>query len=279
MDVAIQSETAESPKRLLGGVPWKAPTPEHLPSKRGVYLITNRVNQKRYVGSTIHKFGSRWGLHRHQLRNGIHENKHLQFAWTKYGEENFVFSVLAVCARPWCRTMENFYINKFDSANQEIGYNIHKIPDSSLGHKKTPEEIEKIRARMTGIKCSDETRAKMSASAKARRRSPESIAKGRASNTGKKRSPEIVAQFRLIQSNRSPEWRANISSAQKAAWASGRQTSHQDWRKNYVMSEDTKAKIGKASMGRLITEVTHMKLRQRMLTRWVKIKANGGTSL
>jgi DNA adenine methylase len=59
----------------------------------GIYEIANRVNGKRYIGSAAY-FNKRWSQHRHQLRRGTHHCAHLQRAWTKYGESEFVFRVL-----------------------------------------------------------------------------------------------------------------------------------------------------------------------------------------
>ncbi len=61
-----------------------------------IYLITNKVNGKRYVGQTMNREGIkvRWYHHRYYLNRNKHSNKHLQDAWNKYGEENFEFEVL-----------------------------------------------------------------------------------------------------------------------------------------------------------------------------------------
>lgn len=58
-----------------------------------IYTITNLVNDKFYVGSTINK-KVRFREHRKQLRGNRHHCKHLQAAWNKYGEEKFVFKVV-----------------------------------------------------------------------------------------------------------------------------------------------------------------------------------------
>lgn len=58
-----------------------------------IYKIVNLVNDKFYVGSTIHK-KVRFRQHRKLLRNNRHHCKHLQAAWNKYGEEKFDFRVV-----------------------------------------------------------------------------------------------------------------------------------------------------------------------------------------
>lgn len=58
-----------------------------------IYKIINLVNDKFYVGSTIHK-KVRFRQHRKLLRGNRHHCKHLQAAWNKYGEEKFDFRVV-----------------------------------------------------------------------------------------------------------------------------------------------------------------------------------------
>lgn len=58
-----------------------------------IYKIVNLVNDKFYVGSTIHK-KVRFRQHRKLLRGNRHHCKHLQAAWNKYGEEKFDFRVV-----------------------------------------------------------------------------------------------------------------------------------------------------------------------------------------
>lgn len=66
----------------------------------GTYEIFCLANGKRYVGSTQRVVRARraldyrWVEHRSRLRSGSHSCPHLQAAWNKYGETNFVFRVL-----------------------------------------------------------------------------------------------------------------------------------------------------------------------------------------
>lgn len=58
-----------------------------------IYKIINLVNDKFYVGSTVHK-KVRFRQHRTLLRGSRHHCKHLQAAWNKYGEDKFDFRVV-----------------------------------------------------------------------------------------------------------------------------------------------------------------------------------------
>lgn len=61
--------------------------------KAGVYLISNNVNGKCYVGSTIY-LDQRRKQYFIRLEHNKHVNKHLQNAYNKYGREAFEFEVL-----------------------------------------------------------------------------------------------------------------------------------------------------------------------------------------
>jgi len=59
---------------------------------QGIYRIRNKLDDKRYIGST-NDFENGWIGRRRTLRRGDFYNIHLQRAWNKYGEENFVFEI------------------------------------------------------------------------------------------------------------------------------------------------------------------------------------------
>ena len=59
-----------------------------------LYQIRNLVNSMCYKGQTTQKFPRRKAHHLHLLRIGKHSNPHLQAAFTKYGEENFIFEII-----------------------------------------------------------------------------------------------------------------------------------------------------------------------------------------
>jgi len=64
---------------------------------RGIYKIINVINDKFYVGSAV-DLKRRKTRHFSELRKGKHNNRHLQAAWNKYGEQAFVFVVIAEVA-------------------------------------------------------------------------------------------------------------------------------------------------------------------------------------
>ena len=58
-----------------------------------IYKITNLINKKIYIGSTInyerHKQKHLW-----KLRHGLHENSILQNDFNTFGESNFLFEIV-----------------------------------------------------------------------------------------------------------------------------------------------------------------------------------------
>ena len=75
----------------------------------GIYVITNKINNKVYIGQSI-DIRVRWWGHRCELNRNSHYNKHLQGAWNKYGEDNFDFSVLEECEQEEINDREVQYL-------------------------------------------------------------------------------------------------------------------------------------------------------------------------
>ena len=110
----------------------------------GVYRILNCVNGKFYIGSSIN-IEHRWKEHIYELNNNIHNNKHLQNAWNKYGENNFKFEVIEEADKSNVRERETFYLKATNCVDETIGYNM--IDNASFG---------------LGVSGSDEVRKKIS---------------------------------------------------------------------------------------------------------------------
>lgn len=95
-------------------------------NKMVVYMIENKVNHKKYIGITTNSFAERYP---HGIRS--HHNPHLRKAVAKYGQENFVITLLEKNVKD-IETLEQLemkYIKEYDTCNKEKGYNI------SLGGK------------------------------------------------------------------------------------------------------------------------------------------------
>lgn len=91
---------------------------------KGIYKITNTINNKVYIGQTI-DIDCRWKRHKNLLNNNKHINTHLQNSWNKYGEDNFKFEVIKECENNnELNKFERYYIEKYKSNNQKYGYNL-----------------------------------------------------------------------------------------------------------------------------------------------------------
>lgn len=89
----------------------------------GIYMITNCVNNKVYIGKSIDILNKRWPQHKSSLNNNAHINQHLQNSWNKYGEENFDFSIVLECSPDELDQYEIYYIDLHKSYLPEYGYN------------------------------------------------------------------------------------------------------------------------------------------------------------
>jgi hypothetical protein len=69
--------------------------PKIPPKEFIVYLATNTVNGKRYVGATSQRFSRRRNHHLSDARRGVQTNSPFHSAIRKYGEEAFKWTVIA----------------------------------------------------------------------------------------------------------------------------------------------------------------------------------------
>lgn len=116
----------------------------------GVYLITHHSSGKLYVGSAA-SLSRRHGEHQRMLRRGNHENAHLQRAWSKYGPDGFVFTVLLYCGPADLLFYEQRALDHF---RVRVGwrnlYNSNYSASSRLGSRHSPETKAKLSAKLIG---------------------------------------------------------------------------------------------------------------------------------
>lgn len=93
----------------------------------GVYSITNKVNNKRYIGSSTN-LGRRKTSHFTCLRKGKGHNQHLQYSYNKFGESSFIFAVIEYCTKEELLVREQFYV---DTLKPE--YNVRPKCESNAG--------------------------------------------------------------------------------------------------------------------------------------------------
>lgn len=134
-------------------------------SKKGIYGIINNMNGFIYVGQTKQRFNKRYWHHQWKLRDGTHDNIHLQNAWSLYGEENFEFFIIeCIDDNDILNDREEYYIKRY--REKECCYNIQDGGQNSTGYIRTEKQKksigEKNRIHMLGRKHSEETKIKMS---------------------------------------------------------------------------------------------------------------------
>ena len=117
---------------------------------RGIYKIINIVNNKFYVGSAV-DLKRRKTRHFSELRTGKHNNRHLQAAWVKYGEQAFIFVVveelpadadLLAAENVWLKEhvgKDYCYNLGVDAVAPTLGWSGEKSP--TWGRRRTPEEL------------------------------------------------------------------------------------------------------------------------------------------
>lgn len=133
-----------------------------------VYKTTNNITNKVYIGQ--HKgcmFDSSY----------LGSGNLIQRSVKKYGKDKFKIELLEWCAsKELLNERETYYIEKFNSMDPDIGYNIasggqggdlgyavrHKISGSLRGHVVTEETRNKLSSKLTGNILSEETKQKIS---------------------------------------------------------------------------------------------------------------------
>lgn len=107
----------------------------------GIYLITNKVNGKKYVGQSVN-IERRYSEH---LRSGQPEkyswkserdvNTPIHLAMQKYGIQNFSLSILEECKKEELDEKERYWISYYKSTEKQFGYNILLGGQDKIGLK------------------------------------------------------------------------------------------------------------------------------------------------
>lgn len=130
--------------------------PVYLRKRNVIYCITNVVNGKIYIGSASY-YDKRMGTHIYWLRRNDHDNKYLQSAYNKYGDQSLVFSILEeVDCKENLLLREQYWLDLKQSYNRKIGYNLCKKAESRIGQSMSEEAKKKIGAFWKGKKFSKE---------------------------------------------------------------------------------------------------------------------------
>lgn len=120
------------------------------PKEAGIYKLTCNNNGKIYIGKSVNLY-NRLNYHKQcsKRTKGVY---HFQRAIIKYGWDSFNVEILEI-VKDFDKSRDNlsllqresYYIELFDSTNQEKGYNICKFSTDCTGRKISEETREKMR--------------------------------------------------------------------------------------------------------------------------------------
>lgn len=107
----------------------------------GIYLITNKINGKKYVGQSVdierrfseHLRSAQPEIYSHKSERDIKTPIHL--AMQKYGIKNFSLTVLEECPKEQLNEKERYWISYYKSNEKSYGYNISSGGQDSFGLK------------------------------------------------------------------------------------------------------------------------------------------------
>ncbi len=132
-----------------------------------VYMHTNKIDGKKYVGQTCQKTNERW-----KNGKGYENSTYFYNAILKYGWDNFEHEIIASnLTKEEANNFEALLIDKLDLMNRNKGYNLMSggsggRPSKEVLEKKSKTMIEKYKDRtitpMYGKHHSEETKKKIS---------------------------------------------------------------------------------------------------------------------
>lgn len=113
----------------------------------GIYKIENLINHKVYIGQSVN-IKNRWKSHLNVSKNPVSDGYEypLYRAFRKYGLENFSFKILEECPKEKLNQREEYYIKKYNSLDNNFGYNQRQV--ELVSRKLTPKQIEDIKEQL-----------------------------------------------------------------------------------------------------------------------------------
>ncbi len=154
-----------------------------------IYVITNSVSGKIYVGQTWMLAEQRWKAHVKSAHYSKRRPSPFHDAVKAYGKEAFTIRTVCLAFTQDClNAAECYFIKALHAQDSAIGYNL--LAGGETSPMLLQASRDKLAATITGRKRSDASIAKQLKSREGFHHSEETKAKIRASNEGKKRSQE-----------------------------------------------------------------------------------------
>lgn len=128
----------------------------------GIYQIKNMINNKVYIGSTKY-FYRRFKRHENDLLSNKHDNTHLQRAWNKYGENNFIHEIIEVVNNVEdILNREQYWLDKLQPFHRDNDYNICSVAGKTIGFKHSDKTKKLLSDKGKGLKRTEETKKRIS---------------------------------------------------------------------------------------------------------------------
>ena len=172
-----------------------------------IYKVTNKINNKVYIGQTVRSFDRRKTEHLRQAKNKHRSCAYFHSALLKYGFDSFVWEVIFESdCQVELDSKEIEFISYYNSYG-DGGYNLCLGGSNNNGYKRSEQTVEKMRnfkhsektkeearQRMLGTKVKEETKEKLRQINLGKKHSEKTKEKMSISNKGKGTKKVICTQ-------------------------------------------------------------------------------------
>jgi len=245
---------------------------EHCPI---IYIVTNTVNGKQYVGQTRRGIKERWRKHVRRAMMQKWECAAIAAAIRKYGES--VFTIVQTRLSPDATQAE------IDEAEKQtiirlnsMSPNGYNLIEGGKGGRPSEETKAKISSRFKGKPLSLEHRAKLSAAQKSRKRTSPAEQDGYRRQAEKLRGiprpPEVIAKCVATKKGRPPTEKQKAAAIRHSEFMTGREQSEESnarrsaalkaYYATHQRSAETCRKLSESQKGRVFSEETRAKMRE-----------------
>lgn len=106
-----------------------------------IYLITNLINENKYVGQTVMQLNKRWLAHIQESKT--YSERPLYRAINKYGIENFKIKILEECNEDVLSDREMYWIEKLNTYHNGYNQNINESEQINNISKALKEKVNR----------------------------------------------------------------------------------------------------------------------------------------